>query len=135
MVKSATPDAPAGAPVKTRPRKAAKARPKLSAAECRALANADARYKKAKRAFLAAESQRKLLIDKAEPKVELGKWVAAGGWAIKITMQNSGGRFKLSEYLKQYNLTGHMRPFVSEGKDSPRLAVQADKVAPEPAKP
>jgi hypothetical protein len=101
-------------------------RPLLRPAECRALARADARYKKAKRALEEAEAERKALIAKARPKVKLGEWVTAGGWAIKITVQNSGERFSLKDFREAgYKVTAAMRKFVSEGSDSPRLTVES----------
>lgn len=107
------------------PVKRSATRPKLTAAECRGLARADARYKIAKRKLETIEAERKALIAKARAKVTIGEWVVAGGWAIKITEQNSGDRFSLSEYLKSgYKLTAAMRKHVSTGSVSARLTVE-----------
>jgi hypothetical protein len=112
--------------------KAPSPRPKLSARECRALARADTKYKKAQRAEKKAKGERQVLIEKARAKVTLDEWVIAGGWAIKITEQNSGQRFSLKDFLEAgHKVTTAMRKFISDGTDSPRLWVALDKVPDE----
>ena len=96
----------------------------LTVREARALVRAQARYTQAKRDVDAARDARDKLIDKLEHKLELGKWVVAAGFGFRLTLQQSGQRFSLSEYLKRHKLTKDMEPFVSESTENRRLWIE-----------
>lgn len=98
---------------------------KLRADQARALVHAQARYDKAKRALDEARAERDQVLDRLLPKFEIGRWVTVAGWALRITMQRSGDRFRLSDYLEGGNkLTAAMRPYVTAGGESPRLWIR-----------
>lgn len=103
----------------TRPARAHLTRPR--APQVRELVAAQARYDKAKRELEQARQERDEQLAKLLPKIELGRWITVAGWVLRVTMQRSGDRFRLSEYLEHHKLTAAMKPYISPGAESPRL--------------
>ncbi len=116
---SATATPPARAPLKPAA--------KLRAAQARSLVQAQTRYDRAKRELDEARTARDAILAKLLPKFELGRWVTIAGWALRVTMQSGGQRFRLSEYLKKHKLTASMKPYVTEPTEHPRLWIKPNE--------
>ncbi len=112
-------------PVLPAKRPARKTPAKLRADQARALVDAQTRYDKAKRELEEAKTQRDQLLARLLPKFEIGRWLTVAGWAMRVTLQRPGDRFRLAEYLKAgHKITSSMRDFVTSGEERPRLWIK-----------
>lgn len=88
---------------------------KLTAPQARKIADAEARYREAKRALEAAKEEREQVRARYADRVPIGAVISAGGLVIKRRVQTSGPSFRLAAFLERHKLTAQMRPFVTKG--------------------
>jgi hypothetical protein len=87
---------------------------KLRAPQARAIAEAEAKYARAKRDLEVAKVERDVVRARYAERLPLGQVVEAGGYVLKRIRKSTGKRFRLSAFLERHKLTKAMEPFVSE---------------------
>jgi hypothetical protein len=111
---------------------------RLTRRQVNEIVDAEAAYRRAKRAFEDAEFERDAVRSRYRDRLPIGEDVEVHGVVIRITRGSTGERFSLSEARKAgYKLPVHLRRFVSAAHDTYRWTItpagRVRKTAPPPA--